>query len=103
MNDGDLASEAPEHLAKLKPDVASAQNNQVLWNRRKLHDAFVRQIRNVFDSRDRRNGWPCPDINKNFVALQSLAIYHKLVRRYKASLSANQADRRPFLDLLLLP
>src|SRR5215813_11768650 len=41
MNDSGSTPESAKHLAEFEPNVASAQNNQVLWNRCKLHDAFV--------------------------------------------------------------
>ena len=40
MNNGDAAAESPEHLAKLEPDVAAAEDDQMLGNFLQFHDAM---------------------------------------------------------------
>src|SRR6266852_2559407 len=47
LNDGYAAAEAPEELPKLQPDIAAAQNQQVIGNRVELHDGSIVQEGNT--------------------------------------------------------
>ena len=50
LEDGDLASEAPEHLTELEADVAASGDDQAARQEIDVHHRTVGEVRNLIDS-----------------------------------------------------
>src|SRR5205823_561939 len=64
------AAEASKHLAKFKPDIATAQHQQVIRYRVQFHDRCRVQRWHTLQSTHCWLRWTCSRINKNGVSRQ---------------------------------
>ena len=60
FHDRDAAAETAVHLGKLQPDVTSANDNQMLWEKIQLHHAGVCEVVDVVKAGNFRDGCTRP-------------------------------------------
>ena len=55
LDDRDLASESPEHLPELQPDIAAAHDDQMLGKKIDVHHRAVGEVFDLLESRHLRH------------------------------------------------
>ena len=69
LDDGDLRAEAPVHLAEFEPDVAAADDDQMLGQEVDVHHRRVGEIRSSCEARHRRHQRAAADVDEDLLRL----------------------------------
>src|SRR5262245_50511934 len=72
LDHGDARAEAAEHLAELQPDVAAADDDEVLGHEIDVHDRLVGEVGNAFDALQLGHERPAAYVEEDFLAVQPL-------------------------------
>jgi hypothetical protein len=67
LKDGDAAAKSVEKLAKLEANVASTDDEKMLWDGIEFHDGSAVEIGNAFQTIDRRDRRAAAGIDEKFV------------------------------------
>src|SRR5580658_521002 len=67
LRDGHAAAKAAEKLAEFKPDIAAADDQEMLGDGVEFHDGRAVEIRNAFETFERRHGRAAPGVDKKFI------------------------------------
>ena len=67
LDDGDFAAETTEHLSKLEPDIATADDDEMPWKKIDVHHRRVREIWNLIDARHIWDAGTATGIDEDFV------------------------------------
>ena len=70
LDDRDLTSEAPEHLAELEADVAPADDDEVLGQDAQVHHRAVREKRGAIDAGQFRDRGTTADVDEDAVGAE---------------------------------
>src|SRR5207248_9504698 len=84
FDDRDLGAKASEHLPKLQPDIAAADNQEMAWDGIEIHQGAVRQIRNAIEAWHRRYDGSSADVDENAVGAQDQVANGDIMGRSKA-------------------
>jgi hypothetical protein len=68
VKNGDATAKAAEHLPKFEADVASSKNEEMLGERRELHDGLIGEIRNGFETGNRGDARAAACVDEVFFA-----------------------------------
>ena len=91
LDDGDFASETPEHLAELESDVAPADHDQMLGDEVDFEERAVGKNLRFFQSRHR---WSCcasADVDENFAGAEAVRPDPDFMRRFKPRMTFDHA------------
>ena len=92
LDDGHLAPETPIHLGELQADVAPPDDDQMIRQVVHVHHAGIRQIVDIVDSRNRRNGSPSTRIDENLLGFKELTAHGNRVRSLKTTVAFKGRD-----------
>src|ERR1700675_3034801 len=67
LRDGHAAAKAAEKLAEFKPDVAAADDEEMLGDGVEFHDGRAIEIRNALQTFERRYGSAAPRVDEEFI------------------------------------
>src|SRR5205814_8995291 len=70
LYDGDAAPEAGVHLCELEPDVAAADDDEVLGQKVDVHDRRIVQIRDLGDPGHIRHQRAAADVDEDLLRLE---------------------------------
>src|SRR5579862_2311023 len=102
VNDSDTAAEAAEHLAELKTDVSSTENEKVFGNGGELHNGFVSKVLDVRQARNGRNRGTAAGIDEDFFAFEKIIANSELVGRNELRVASVECQIGAFVDGSLL-
>ncbi len=91
MKNGDAAAETTEHLSKFQANVAAAKDEEMLGDRRELHEGFVGEIRDRIQAWDCRNVWAAAGVDENLFAFEKFIANLELMRADKPGLAMVEA------------
>src|SRR5208282_5093828 len=103
VNNRDAAAEPAKHLAKLQPDVAATQDEQMLGYFGKFHDAGVGEVFNRLQAWKAGNVRPRSRIDEDALALQQLVSHFDLPGAGESGMPAVKVQALPGIDPALLP
>ncbi len=67
LYNGDFRAETPVHLREFEPDVAAADDHEVLGQEIHVHDRLVREVWNIVNARHIRHEGATADVDEDFV------------------------------------
>src|SRR6266404_286654 len=102
MHNGHPAAEAAEHLAKLKADVASAQDNQTIRDLLHVYQRFIREIADGFETGQAGRIRPGTCVDENAPALQNFVGDLELAGRKETRVAAIETEVWPSVHRALL-
>src|ERR1051326_6687529 len=85
--DGDLAAEAPVHLAEFEADVAAADDEQVRRQEIHVHHAAVGEVGDLVEAGHIGDDGSSADIDEDGWGGENRAVYGNLIGRYEARLA----------------
>src|SRR5690242_10846633 len=85
--DGDLAAEAPVHLAEFEADVAAADDEQVRRQEIHVHHAAVGEVRDLVEAGHVGDDGPSADIDVDARGGENLVVYGNFIRGFEARLA----------------
>src|SRR5206468_9243507 len=74
LDDGDAAAEAANHLCELQPDIAAADDDQVLGDEVDIHHGDVGQVADALEPVHRWNLRPGSDVQEDLLRGETLAV-----------------------------
>jgi hypothetical protein len=103
VDDSHLTAEAVEHLAELKPDVAAADDDEVLGELAQLHQAGVGEIAGLLQPFNLGNQWARAGVDEDPLAFDNVIAHLQRVRAGEACMVKVELQCRPFGHVILLP
>ncbi len=103
LDDRHCAAEAPVHLREFEPDIAAADDQQVIGHEVDAHHAGIGEVTYVGEAVDAVHGSAAADIDENLRRFEQALADPHAARTFEARLALDQRDVRrladPFADV----